>query len=93
MRLIRKEKWDGLRLAGSHVFSRVSWEAGGGCQRQVSSPGATARSQQDCAVPGRSTAMPRLGPLDIVVLQINNRVRAADVACNVVSQVFRRAWC
>lgn len=38
-------------------------------------------------------AMPRLGPLDIVVLQKNNRVWAADVACNVVSQVFQRAWC
>jgi len=63
------------------------------CQCQVRSPGGTACSQRDCAVPGRSNATPRLGPLDIVVLQINNRVRAADIACNVVSQFFQRAQC
>lgn len=46
------------------------------------------RSQRDCAVPGRSNATPCLGPLDIVVLQTNNRVWAADIAYNVVCQVF-----
>lgn len=88
--LIRREKWGGMWPAGSCVCSRTSREADSGCQCQVSSPGATPRSQWDCAVPERSNATPCLGPLDIVVLQINNRVWAADIACNVVSQVFRR---
>lgn len=88
------EKRNGMASGWRAAMSaQVSWEADGGCQCQVSSPGATAHSQQDCAVPGQSNAAPRLGPLDIVVLQINNRVWAADVACNVVSQVFQRAWC
>lgn len=75
------------------MSARVSWEAARFCRCQVSSPGATACSQRDCAAPGWRNAMPRLGPLDIVVLQINNRVWAADVACNTVSQVFQRTWC
>lgn len=61
-----------------------------GCWCQVSSPGATACSQRDCTVPGQRSATARRGPLDVVVLQINNRVWAADVACNTVSQVFQK---
>lgn len=65
---------DQKREMGWHKAGRQPWEADGGCQCQVSSPGAPALSQQDCAVPGQSSAMPCLGLLDVVVLQINNRV-------------------